>query len=113
MTETNGRGVDLVLNSLSEEKLQASIRCLAHRGRFLEIGKFDLANNSPLGRPYFMSLTIFVGVIHFFVLSLYGCIESKCHYYTDKSKKKTDSAFYLLGIGAIKIPCTVRPMARF
>jgi fatty acid synthase len=56
MTETNGRGVDLVLNSLSEEKLQASVRCLAHRGRFLEIGMSDLANNNLLGMPYFMSL---------------------------------------------------------
>ncbi|XP_033150589.1 fatty acid synthase [Drosophila busckii] len=49
MIETNGQGVDLVLNSLSEEKLQASIRCLGLNGRFLEIGKFDLSNNSPLG----------------------------------------------------------------
>jgi fatty acid synthase len=56
LTETNGRGVDLVLNSLSEEKLQASVRCLAPQGRFLEIGKYDLANNNPLGRPYFMNL---------------------------------------------------------
>jgi fatty acid synthase len=56
MTETNGRVVDLVLNSLSEEKLQASLRCLAHQGRFLEIGKSDLANNNLLGMPYFMSL---------------------------------------------------------
>lgn len=43
-------GVDLVLNSLAEEKLQASIRCLARHGRFLEIGKYDLSNNSPLGQ---------------------------------------------------------------
>lgn len=42
-------GVDLVLNSLAEEKLQASLRCLARHGRFLEIGKYDLSNNSPLG----------------------------------------------------------------
>lgn len=42
-------GVDLVLNSLAEEKLQASVRCLAQHGRFLEIGKFDLSNNHPLG----------------------------------------------------------------
>lgn len=49
MTETDGRGVDLVLNSLAEEKLLASVRCLAAGGRFLEIGKFDLANNNPLG----------------------------------------------------------------
>lgn len=43
-------GVDVVLNSLAEEKLQASIRCIARHGRFLEIGKYDLANNSPLGQ---------------------------------------------------------------
>lgn len=41
MTETNGRGVDIVLNSLAEEKLQASFRCLGRGGRFLEIGKYD------------------------------------------------------------------------
>lgn len=43
-------GVNVVLNSLAEEKLQASIRCLARHGRFLEIGKYDLSNNSPLGQ---------------------------------------------------------------
>lgn len=47
-TETNDRGVDIVLNSLSEEKLQASIRCLTQGGQFIEIGKFDLANNAAL-----------------------------------------------------------------
>ncbi|EFN71380.1 Fatty acid synthase, partial [Camponotus floridanus] len=36
--QTEGRGVDIVLNSLAEEKLQASIRCLAKNGRFVEIG---------------------------------------------------------------------------
>lgn len=46
--ETRGRGVDIVLNSLAEEKLQASVRCLAKGGRFLEIGKFDMASNNPL-----------------------------------------------------------------
>lgn len=61
-TETNGRGVDLVLNSLAEEKLQASVRCLAMDGRFLEIGKFDLANNNPLGMEVFMRGTSFHGV---------------------------------------------------
>ena len=47
--ETNGKGVDLVLNSLAEEKLQASVRCLATSGRFLEIGKYDLSQNNILG----------------------------------------------------------------
>ncbi|XP_055540270.1 fatty acid synthase-like [Wyeomyia smithii] len=46
--QTNGKGVDYVLNSLSEEKLQASIRCLAKGGHFLEIGKYDMARNSKI-----------------------------------------------------------------
>lgn len=48
MRATHGRGVDLILNSLADDKLQASIRCLADGGRFLEIGKYDLAMNSKL-----------------------------------------------------------------
>lgn len=43
-------GVDVILNSLAEEKLKASLRVLAPHGRFLEIGKFDLSNNTPLGK---------------------------------------------------------------
>ncbi|XP_075218277.1 fatty acid synthase 3 [Lycorma delicatula] len=63
MKETGGRGVDLVLNSLAEEKLQASVRCLATGGRFLEIGKFDMANNNPLGMETFLKETSFHGVL--------------------------------------------------
>ncbi|KAF7386952.1 hypothetical protein HZH66_011404 [Vespula vulgaris] len=63
LTETNGRGVDVVLNSLAEEKLQASVRCLARDGRFLEIGKFDLSNNSLLGMSIFLKNTSFHGIL--------------------------------------------------
>lgn len=45
---TGGRGVDLVLNSLADDKLQASVRCLADGGRFLEIGKYDMSMNARL-----------------------------------------------------------------
>ncbi|KYN28029.1 Fatty acid synthase [Trachymyrmex cornetzi] len=48
MRQTKGCGVDIVLNSLAEEKLIASIRCLARNGRFMEIGKFDLVSNNHL-----------------------------------------------------------------
>lgn len=48
MQQTKGKGVDLVLNSLAEEKLFASVRCLSKNGRFLEIGKFDLLNHNSL-----------------------------------------------------------------
>lgn len=48
MRATQGRGVDIVLNSLADDKLQASLRCLADGGRFLEIGKYDLAMDTRL-----------------------------------------------------------------
>ncbi|XP_034937434.1 fatty acid synthase [Chelonus insularis] len=63
LTETEGRGVDLVLNSLAEEKLQASVRCLAKDGRFLEIGKYDLSNNTSLGMAFFLKNTSFHGIL--------------------------------------------------
>lgn len=53
MKETNGSGVDVVLNSLAEEKLMASVRCLGSGGRFLEIGKFDIMKNNNLGNLKF------------------------------------------------------------
>lgn len=49
MQETNGSGVDVVLNSLSDDKLKASLECLAQNGRFLEIGKYDMSVDTKLG----------------------------------------------------------------
>ncbi|XP_013396069.1 fatty acid synthase [Lingula anatina] len=60
---TKGKGVDLVLNSLSEEKLQASIRTLSNHGRFLEIGKVDLSNDSALGMSVFLKDVAFHGIL--------------------------------------------------
>ena len=45
---TNGRGVDVVLNSLAGDSLLASWDCLAAYGRFVEIGKRDILADSPL-----------------------------------------------------------------
>lgn len=63
LTETQGRGVDVVLNSLAEEKLQASVRCLALNGRFLEIGKYDLSNDNNVGMSMFLKNTSFHGIL--------------------------------------------------
>lgn len=62
MRRTKGRGVDFVLNSLSDDKLLASVRCLARGGTFLEIGKFDIMNNSALGMSAFQRETTFRAV---------------------------------------------------
>ncbi|XP_076460136.1 fatty acid synthase-like [Babylonia areolata] len=63
MRVTKGKGMDVVLNSLAEEKLQASLRLLAQHGRFLEIGKFDLSNNTPLGMCVFLKNVSFHGIL--------------------------------------------------
>ncbi|XP_039312737.1 fatty acid synthase [Solenopsis invicta] len=60
---TKGRGVDIVLNSLAEEKLQASVRCLANGGRFLEIGKYDMFSNNLLNVHAFSKGISFYGII--------------------------------------------------
>ncbi|MGK5638143.1 SDR family NAD(P)-dependent oxidoreductase [Streptomyces sp. URMC 126] len=41
-TATGGRGVDVVLNSLAHEYVDASLRLLAPGGRFVEMGKTDI-----------------------------------------------------------------------
>ncbi|CAK1550869.1 unnamed protein product [Leptosia nina] len=63
LERTQGRGIDLVLNSLAADKLAASVRCLAPGGRFLEIGKLDLSNNTPLGMAVFLKNTTFHGIL--------------------------------------------------
>ncbi|MEK8173594.1 zinc-binding dehydrogenase [Streptomyces sp. M19] len=43
-----GRGVDVVLNSLAGEFVDASLRVLADRGRFIEMGKTDVRSVSDV-----------------------------------------------------------------
>ncbi|CAG9791195.1 unnamed protein product [Diatraea saccharalis] len=61
--ETKGKGVDMVLNSLSDEKLHASMRCLCYRGRFLEIGVFDINNNTAINMYCFRKEISFHGIM--------------------------------------------------
>ncbi|MFB9968215.1 SDR family NAD(P)-dependent oxidoreductase [Sinosporangium siamense] len=48
-TATAGRGVDVVLNSLAGDFVDASLRLLPRGGRFMEMGKTDLRD--PAGLP--------------------------------------------------------------
>lgn len=50
---TSGRGVDLVLNSLSGELLHASWNCVAEFGKMIEIGKRDLIGHGKLALDIF------------------------------------------------------------
>jgi NADPH:quinone reductase-like Zn-dependent oxidoreductase len=59
---TGGEGVDMVLNSLAGEAIQRGFDILRPLGRFLELGKRDLAANAPLGMFPFVRGTTFAAV---------------------------------------------------
>ena len=53
MRITEGKGLDVVLNSLAGEAIGKNFRLLKPFGRFLEIGKRDIYANSKIGlRPF-------------------------------------------------------------
>ena len=59
---TKGKGVDIVINSLTGEKLDAGYQVLAKSGRFVEIGKFDMIQNKQIGMMDFLKDISFIGV---------------------------------------------------
>jgi NADPH:quinone reductase-like Zn-dependent oxidoreductase len=59
---TSGAGVDVVLNSLAGEFLSASLKVLGKFGRFLEIGKKDIYENSPIGLYAFRNNLTFCAI---------------------------------------------------
>lgn len=50
---TAGKGVDVVLNSLTGDLLHASWRCCANFGRFIEVGKRDIVDAGKLDMQVF------------------------------------------------------------
>ncbi|MGB9402960.1 MAG: type I polyketide synthase [Candidatus Acidiferrales bacterium] len=68
---TNGEGVDIVLNSLAGEAIPASFSVLRAHGRFLEIGKRDIYENTALGMASFKKN------ISFFAIDLAEGIEQR------------------------------------
>ncbi|OJJ30102.1 hypothetical protein ASPWEDRAFT_164008 [Aspergillus wentii DTO 134E9] len=59
---TSGRGVDLVLNSLSGDLLHASWKCVAAYGSMVEIGKRDFIGHARLNMDMFEANRAFFGV---------------------------------------------------
>ncbi|MGN1394484.1 MAG: SDR family NAD(P)-dependent oxidoreductase [Succinivibrionaceae bacterium] len=53
LRDTNGQGVDAVLNCLSGEAMRESLGLLKPFGRFMELGKRDFVENTSLGLRYF------------------------------------------------------------
>lgn len=62
MTMTSQKGVDVVLNSTAGDILRQSWRCLAPLGRFIEIGKRDIVQNTNLEMEKFSDSVSFSAV---------------------------------------------------
>ncbi|MDR2787819.1 MAG: SDR family NAD(P)-dependent oxidoreductase [Candidatus Accumulibacter sp.] len=60
LAATGGEGVDVVLNSLAGEAIRRNLRALRPFGRFLELGKRDFSENTPIGlRPFKDNISYF------------------------------------------------------
>jgi NADPH:quinone reductase-like Zn-dependent oxidoreductase len=62
MRLTGNAGIDVVLNSLAGDFLQETWKCLSSFGRFIEIGKKDIVNNSYLEMGKFAQNVTFASV---------------------------------------------------
>ncbi|KAJ8130428.1 hypothetical protein O1611_g3200 [Lasiodiplodia mahajangana] len=91
---TNGRGVDVVLNSLSGDSLRASWDCVAPYGRFVEIGKADITANSNLPMANFMRN------VSFFAVDLHHIAHTNLSLMADLMRKVLN----LLKAGAVQYP---------
>ncbi|KAF6220309.1 hypothetical protein HO133_003441 [Letharia lupina] len=62
LRETGGKGVNVVLNSLSGELLHSSWKCVADFGTMVEIGKRDFIGNGNLAMNLFENNRSFIGL---------------------------------------------------
>lgn len=62
MSTTGGRGVDVVLSSTSGDIRRATWRCLAHFGRFVDLGKADILANNRLDMEPFNDNRIYAAI---------------------------------------------------
>ncbi|KAF8241412.1 hypothetical protein K440DRAFT_656775 [Wilcoxina mikolae CBS 423.85] len=59
---TNGRGVNIVLNSMSGDGLRRTWECMAPFGRFIEISKRDIHDSARLPMHPFTKNTVFASI---------------------------------------------------
>ncbi|KAH0536610.1 putative secondary metabolism biosynthetic enzyme [Glutinoglossum americanum] len=102
LTATKGKGVDVVLNSLTGDLLHASWRCCANFGRFVEVGKRDIVDSGKLDMHVFSRNVTFTA---FDITELY---YQENEFYRDIWIKKFKEVLNLFRAGVIKaIPMKV------
>lgn len=93
LRKTDGKGVDVVVNSLSGEALLASWECVAPFGRFIELGKADIQANSKL------PMSKFFGEVSFHAVAVDYIVEHR----PDMIQKHLQSVIAMLENGTIKV----------
>ncbi|MFG3509161.1 SDR family NAD(P)-dependent oxidoreductase [Streptomyces sp. NPDC047821] len=93
---TAGRGVDVVLNSLTGPAQSAGLDLLARRGRFVELGKRDIYANSRLGLLPFRRNVTFSSVD--VLLMMRECPEALADGYRELSGMLADGTLPLLPV---------------
>ena len=103
MRLTKGKGVDIILNSLSGEALHDSFDCIANFGTFLEIGKSDIYRKSQLSMEAFDKSVTFASID----LSLLANLKRA------ETRQLLSNVMSLLESGAVKpvSPIKVMPMS--
>lgn len=101
---TNGRGVDVVLNSLAGEPLRASWRAIARFGRFVELGQRDIAGNTGL------DMGPFIRNVSFHSVNMLDLLDHDL----DAAARAFSEAVELLRKGAVRpvTPITAMPFSR-
>ena len=92
MRMTGGRGVDVIMNSLSGDALRLTWNCIAPFGRFVELGKRDFTVNSRLEMRQFEKNVTFVG------------LDVPLDSHHGEKKKVWGEIMTLYGLGLIKAP---------
>ncbi|KAI1735289.1 reducing type I polyketide synthase, partial [Xylaria scruposa] len=96
---TNGRGIDVILNSLSGKLLVASWEVIAEFGRFIEIGRKDIDTRGHLPMFPFIKNALFAGV------DLAAIVSGKAH----SNRYILQEVFDLVGAGVLHPPFPVQP----
>lgn len=101
--DTGGRGVDLVLNSLTGAAQRAGLELLAYGGRFVEIGKRDIYADTRLGLlPFRRNLT-------FHAVDL--ALLSKTH--PQRLQQLLTTVYRRIAAGDLPVPaCTEYPLSQ-
>ncbi len=92
--DTDGYGVDVVLNSVTGAAQRAGLELLAHGGRFVELGKLDIYGDTRLGLFPFRRNLAFYGVD-------LGLLSYSC---PDRFQDLLNTVYQLIADGSLPMP---------